>query len=61
LLERDLFPFYHTYKNKSEYKKIEAKVDKSLLNKERVYISGYDVILFYGWYFFFPRNDRFSR
>ena len=47
LLERDLFPFYHTYKNKSEYKKLESKVDKSILNKERVFISGYDVILFY--------------
>ena len=47
LLKADLFPFYHTYKEKLGYKKLESEVDKSLSNKEKVYLSGYDVILFY--------------
>ena len=47
LLRADLFPFYHTYKDKPEYIFLESKVDKSILNKERVNISGYDVIIFY--------------
>ena len=47
LLKADQFPFYHTYKNKPEYKTLESKVDKSILNKERYYISGYDAIVFY--------------
>jgi hypothetical protein len=47
LLEADLFPFYHTYKNKIEYNKLKSKVDKSVLNKEKYYIGGYDAIFYY--------------
>jgi len=47
LLQADQFPFYNTYKNKPEYNQLESKVDKSILNKERYYISGYDAIYFY--------------
>ena len=47
LMLADLFPFYHTYKNKTEYNKLKSKVDKSILNKNRIYISGYDVINYY--------------
>ena len=47
LLQADQFPFHTTYKNKPEYKTLELKVDKSILNKERYYISGYDAIYFY--------------
>ena len=43
----DLFPFYHTYKNKTEYNQLKSKVDKSILNKDRIYLSGYDVINYY--------------
>ncbi len=32
----------NTYKNKPEYKSVESKVDKSILPKERYYISGHD-------------------
>ena len=37
LLKADQFPFYHTYKDKPEYKFLESKVDKSIFNKERIY------------------------
>ena len=47
LLKADQFPFYNTYKNKPEYKQLESKVDKSILNKEKVHISGYDAIIFF--------------
>ena len=47
LLEADQFPFYHTYKNKPEYKQLESKVDKSILSKEKIFLSGYDAIYFY--------------
>jgi hypothetical protein len=47
LLQADQFPFYHTYKNKPEYKQLESKVDKSILNKEKIYLNGYDAIIFY--------------
>ena len=47
LLQADQFPFHATYKNKPEYKQLESKVDKSILNKERYYIGGYDMIYFY--------------
>ena len=47
LLKADQFPFYNTYKNKPEYNQLESKVDKSILNKERYYVSGYDAIIFH--------------
>ena len=47
MLKADQFPFSSTYENKLEYKSLESKVDKSILNKERYYISGYDAIVFY--------------
>ena len=47
LMLADLFPFYHTYKNKPEYRKLKSQVDKSILNKDKVFISGYDVISYY--------------
>ena len=47
LMVADLFPFYHTYKTKTEYNKLKSKVDKSILNKNRIYLSGYDVINYY--------------
>jgi hypothetical protein len=37
MLKADQFPFSNTYKNKPEYKSLESKVDKSILNKERTY------------------------
>ena len=42
MLKADQFPFSNTYKNKPEYKQLESKVDKSILPKERYYISGHD-------------------
>ena len=56
LLQADQFPFYHTYKNKPEYNQLESKVDKSILNKERYYVSGYDAIFFYDK----PKNNSSS-
>ena len=47
MLKADQFPFRNTYQSKSEYKQLESKVDKSILNKERHYISGYDAIYFH--------------
>ena len=47
LLKAEQFPFYNTYKNKPEYNQLESKVDKSILNKERYYVSGYDAIIFH--------------
>ena len=47
LLQADQFPFHTTYKNKPGYKQLESKADKSILNKERIYIGGYDAIFFY--------------
>jgi len=48
LMLADLFPFYHTYKNKTEYNKLKSKVDKLELGKKgKVFISGYDVISYY--------------
>ena len=37
----------NTYQSKSEYKQLESKVDKTILNKERYYIGFYDAIYFY--------------
>ncbi len=49
LLRADQFSFMNTCKNKQEYKSsgLELKVDKSILNKERYYISGHDAIFFH--------------
>ncbi len=47
LLKSDQFPFYNTYKNKPEYNQLESKVDKSILNKERYNVNGYDAVIFY--------------
>jgi hypothetical protein len=35
-----------TYESKSENIKFQSKLDKSILNKERTYISGHDAIHF---------------
>ena len=56
LLKADQFPFESTYKNKSEYKQLESKVDKSILTKEKKIISGHDVIYFYDR----PKNSSSS-
>ena len=45
-----------TYKNKLEYKSLESKVDKSILSKERYYISGHDVI----HYNDYPKSNSLS-
>ena len=47
LMEMDLFPFYHTYKNKEEYNKLKMNVDKAFLNQEKIYVDGSDVIFYY--------------
>ena len=56
LLQADQFPFHTTYKNKPEYKQLESKVDKSILNKERIYIGGHDMIYYYDY----PKNSSLS-
>ena len=56
MLKADQFPFSSTYKNKLEYKSLESKVDKSILNKERIYIGGYDMIYYYDY----PKNSSLS-
>jgi len=56
LLKADQFPFESTYKNKSEYKQLESKVDKSILTKEKIIVSGHDVIYFYDR----PKNSSSS-
>ena len=56
LLQADQFPFHTTYKNKPEYKQLESKVDKSILSKEKYYISGHDVIYFYDY----PKSNNLN-
>ncbi len=58
MLKADQFPFSNTYKNKPEYKTLESKVDKSILNKleERTYISEHDVIHYYDY----PKSNGLS-
>ena len=46
-MEMDLFPFYHTYKNKEEYNKLKMNVDKVFLNQEKIFVDGPDVIFYY--------------
>ena len=46
-MEMDLFPFYHTYKNKEEYNKLKMNVDKAFLNQEKIFVDGPDVIFYY--------------
>jgi 5-methylcytosine-specific restriction endonuclease McrBC GTP-binding regulatory subunit McrB len=56
MLKADQFPFSSTYKNKLEYKSLESKVDKSILSKEKYYISGHDVIYFYDY----PKSNNLN-
>ena len=56
MLKADQFPFSSTYKNKLEYKSLESKVDKSILSKEKYYISGHDVIHFYDY----PKSNNLN-
>ena len=56
MLKADQFPFSNTYKNKPEYKQLESKVDKSILPKERYYISGHDVMYYYDY----PKSKSLS-
>ncbi len=47
LLKADQFPFYHTYKSKQGYKKLESKVDKSILSNGKTHVHGFDAIKFH--------------